>query len=311
MNPSFYHRPLSLDNALALLAQERCAVLAGGTDFYPARVGRPVTGAVLDITALTELRGIAQQADGGWRIGTLTTWSDLVRTKGVTPGFGAMAHADLFAGLIAAAREIGGVQIQNQGTVGGNLCNASPAADGVPVLMAMDASVELRSDQGVRSLSLEHFVQGNRRTALRSDELLTAITIPPFSARGLTRFSKLGHRRYLVISIAMLAIALDFDENQRLQRCGIAVGSCAAVARRLPLLEARLLSTARAELGARMAELLSTDGPPDSADEPPASGDSWLAVLAPIDDVRGTAVYRQQAVREMLRRIFDGVADEG
>jgi CO/xanthine dehydrogenase FAD-binding subunit len=96
-------------------------VLAGGTDFYPARVGRAIDEDILDITAIGELRGIAEDADG-WRIGATTTWSELIETR-LPP---------LFDGLKLAAREVGGRQIQNAGTIAGNLCNASPAADGVP-----------------------------------------------------------------------------------------------------------------------------------------------------------------------------------
>ena len=123
-----YLRPTALDDALAALSSRRLTVLAGGTDFYPARVGAPLDDNVLDITALAALRGI-EERDDHWRIPALATWTDLV-------------HADLppwFDGLKLAAREIGGRQVQNAGTLCGNLCNASPAADGVPVLLSLDA----------------------------------------------------------------------------------------------------------------------------------------------------------------------------
>ena len=127
---------------------------------------------------------------------------------------------------------MGGIQIQNRGTVGGNLCNDSPAADGIPPLLALDARVELTSSRGRRTLAVDEFVIGNRRTALAPDELLTAVEVPVHSANAVSCFLKLGHRRYLVISIAMVAVVLDFDANDRIRYCGIAVGACSAAARR-------------------------------------------------------------------------------
>jgi CO/xanthine dehydrogenase FAD-binding subunit len=132
-----YIRPRALDAALRARAAGPCAILAGGTDFYPARVGRTVGEDVLDITALTGLRGVREER-AHFRIGALTTWTDLVESP--LPAW--------FDAVKLAAREVGGLQIQNAGTVAGNLCNASPAADGVPPLLALDAEVELQSVRG-------------------------------------------------------------------------------------------------------------------------------------------------------------------
>src|SRR5690349_1605826 len=134
---ALYLRPTEVDEAVAALAaNDALTILAGGTDFYPARVGNPAARApdVLDITALRGLRGITNEGDR-LRIGAATTWSDVIRSD-LPPWFD---------GLKRAAREVGGVQIQNAGTIAGNLCNASPAADGVPCLLALDAAVELAS----------------------------------------------------------------------------------------------------------------------------------------------------------------------
>src|SRR5436305_15027048 len=149
-----YFRPTSLDEALQALARP-WTVLAGGTDFYPARVGRTIDENVLDITAIAALRGIAAGPDG-WRLGATTTWSQLLESE-LPP---------LFDGLKQAAREVGGRQIQNTGTLAGNLCNASPAADGVPPLLALDAEVELAGRSGTRRLPLCAFITGHRRTLL-------------------------------------------------------------------------------------------------------------------------------------------------
>ena len=272
-----YARPDRLDAALAALARAPHLVLAGGTDVYPAAVGRALERPILDLSALDAMRGVAA-VDGALRIGALTTWSEIARLP-------LPRHC---AALAQAAREIGGLQIQNRGTIGGNLCNASPAADGIPPLLALDASVELASANGARTLPLAQFVLGNRRTACRPDELLVAVRVPARSAAAASTFLKLGHRRYLVISIAMVAVVLDFDAAGRVAYCGVAVGACSAAAQRLPVLESGLLGATRAEAGARAAALLS---------RPEA-----LAPLAPIDDVRGTRVYRLDAVRRLLAR---------
>ena len=195
-----YLRPATLDEALAALAHP-WTVLAGGTDFYPARVGRAIDENVLDITGIADLRGISA-GPAGWRLGATTTWAELIETP-LPP---------LFDGLKQAAREVGGRQIQNAGTVAGNLCNASPAADGVPPLLALDAEVELAGRAGMRRLPLSAFITGNRRTELAPGELLVAIHIPKPAHDARSAFLKLGARRYLVISIAMAAVTLDPEQ---------------------------------------------------------------------------------------------------
>lgn len=277
-----YRCAVDLDDALGRVAAGGWTPLMGGTDFYPARVGRPVHESLLDLTRIPALRGISTTvgADGAplLRIGAATTWTDIVR-----------AALDFrFVALQQAAREIGGVQVQNRATVGGNLCNASPAADGVPVLLALDARLELASVRGRRRVAVDEFVLGNRRTALAPDELLVAIELPVPSGRSRSGFLKLGHRRSLVISIAMAAVVLEFDTHDRLEHCAIAIGACSAAAVRLRRLESRLLRTPRAALAQRFEALL---------------GDETLAALKPIDDVRGTAAYRRYAAVELVRRL--------
>src|SRR5260221_8402848 len=133
-----YLRPSRLEDALTALARPY-VVLAGGTDFYPARVGRAIDEDVLDIGGIPVLRGISAAA-AGWRLGATASWSELLEAD-LPP---------LFDGLKQAAREVGGRQIQNAGTLAGNLCNASPAADGVPPLLALEAEVELAGPSGTR-----------------------------------------------------------------------------------------------------------------------------------------------------------------
>ena len=271
-----YLRPTRLDEALQALTRSR-TVLAGGTDFYPARVGRAIDEDVLDITAIAALRGISANVDG-WRLGATTTWSELLDA----------ALPPLFDGLKQAAREVGGRQIQNAGTLAGNLCNASPAADGVPPLLALDAEVELVSGAGARRLPLAAFITGNRRTALGPGELLVAIHVRKRSRDARSAFLKLGARRYLVISIAMAAAVLEADHG-RIAAASIAVGACSAVAQRLPLLEQALVG---APIDQRLGNLVE---------------EAQLEPLTPIDDVRGSAAYRRDAVVTLLRRLLVGM----
>ena len=268
-----FERPATVPQAARLLASGRWAMLAGGTDLYPAHVGRPVATPVLDLSAIASLRGIHED-DRGWTFGATTTWTDVIRAE-LPP---------LFDGLKAAAREIGGVQIQNAGTVAGNLCNASPAADGTPVLMALGASVVLASERGERELAVEDFVLGSRRTALAADELVVAVRVPARSARARSAFIKLGGRRYLTISMTMVAVTIDRDDAGRVVHAGAAVGSCSAVAQRLPALEAKLVDAAS---GSDLAALV------DATD---------LASLTPLDDLRASAFYRLDATVTLLRR---------
>ncbi len=270
---ALYLRPQRLEDALATLGSQGLTVLAGGTDFYPARVGQPLDEDVLDITALTELQGIRDEGDR-WTLGAGVTWSAL----------GAAALPPCFDGLKAAAREIGGLQVQNTGTLVGNLCNASPAADGLPNLLALDARVELAGARGRRSLAVEDFVTGNRETRRRPDELVTAISIPKPVPDTASSFAKLGARKYLVISIVMLAIVIE-PEGGRVGSARLALGACSPVARRLPALEAAL--TGRA-LDAGLGDALEDAHLDD--------------ILAPIDDIRASAAYRREAAATLLRR---------
>jgi CO/xanthine dehydrogenase FAD-binding subunit len=191
--------------------------------------------------------------------------------------------------LKQAARDVGGRQIQNSGTLAGNLCNASPAADGVPPLLTLAAEVELVGRAGARRLPLSQFITGNRHTVLAPGELLVAIHVPKSTHEARSAFLKLGARRYLVISIAMVAATLEVDAG-RVAAARVAVGACSAVAQRLPLLEAAL---GGASLDKRLADRVE---------------EQQLAPLNPIDDVRGSAHYRRDVVVTLLRRLLTGLA---
>ena len=271
-----YLRPDKLDDALDWLAVEQPLVIAGCTDIYPTRHTPSLEGPLLDITAIDELRGI-EMIDGWRRFGAATSWSEILRTPLPTS----------YAMLKQASSEIGAVQIQNSGTIGGNLCTASPAADSVPCLMALDAEVELSSVRGRRRLDLAAFFTGARQTALQPDELVIAIHIPEEAETGISGFHKLGARHYLVISIAMVAVRLVVEAG-RIILARIAIGACAPVATRLKELEAALVG-------------VSLDEIPEWAQQ---IDDDIHRSLAPIDDVRASTDYRYRAAAEITQRMI-------
>lgn len=268
-----YLRPGTLSEACEALATYPLRILAGGTDVFPALGDGPPPPAILDITGLPELDGITP-GDDAIRIGARTTWTAL-RAAELPPGFDALKQA---------AREVGSVQIQNVATIGGNLCNASPAADGVPPLLCLDARVELASARGRREVPLSAFLRGVRSTERRPDEILTAIVVPRASAAGRSVFAKLGARRYLVISIVSVAVRIVPDADGRVAEAAVAIGSCSAAAARLPDLEAALRGR--------------SIGPDLAAAVAPAH----LLPLSPIDDVRGSAAYRLDAAATLVGR---------
>lgn len=275
-----YLRPRDLGAALAALARGPRVILAGGTDLYPATGRQALAGPVLDLSAIAGLAGIGPVA-GGIRIGAMTRWADI-------------AAADLppaLDALRAAATEVGGRQIQNAGTIGGNLCNASPAADGVPPLLIVDAEVDLASARGSRRIALADFLTGPRQTRRAADEVMTGVFIPDAALSGRSRFGKLGARRYLVISIAMVAVRLEVAQD-RVARAALAVGACSATARRLVAVEAALTGATRD----RAAGLIGDE--------------AVAAALSPLDDIRASAGYRSAAAAEMLRRAVAALLDQ-
>jgi CO/xanthine dehydrogenase FAD-binding subunit len=301
-----YHQPTSVAAALTHLRDDpSLTVVAGATDVYPAWTGDVAKGGarghrgVLDVSKLSALRGIEDRGDHWW-LGALTTWSDIARADHLPP---------LFDGLKAAAREIGGIQIQNRGTIAGNIVTASPAGDSIPCLLALDADVECVGGTEFR-VPLERFITGYRKTIL-DGELVTGIRVPKANGHG--HFLKLGARRYLVISIAMVAATFELEASPTTDISGdpisfrhpreggdpsthqprivrsarIAVGACSAVAQRLPALE-------RALIGRRLDPAIVTA--------------EHLAHLAPIDDVRASGDYRRAAARQLVADLLEHVA---
>lgn len=279
-------RPRRLSAALAALAQpERPCPLAGGTDLYVAiESGQAPATRYLDLSLLDELAGITWQRDG-LRLGARTTYTELRRSRVVA------RRAPVLAAMAAT---VGAAAIQNRGTLAGSLANASPASDPAPVLLALDARVELARRDGRdvarRELALADFFTGYRATAARRDELITAIHVPREALDGWRHgYRKVGARRAQAISKVVLAVAVRFGRGRTVEAVRIAAGSVAPVTLRCPSaetalagrrLDAAAIADARAALGAD---------------------------IAPIDDLRSSAAYRSRVAGNVLASLLESL----
>ncbi len=276
-----YYQPKHLQEALDILDRHQPKVLAGGTDVYPVLQTPTMREAMLDISRIAGLSEI-ELRDGNWRIGATATWTDILNAN-LPPALAALKQA---------AREVGSIQIQNRATIIGNLCNASPAADGIPPLLILDAQICLSSTKGERIVPLEDFILGNRMTSRRKDELATELRIPARTTQGTSNFCKLGARRYLVISIAMAAVRLAWNAQGQISECAVAIGACSAVAQRMRRLEQMIVGQSRIEI----------------ANRAPSVGSAVFDALSPIDDVRATAAYRLDAAGQLVSRLLQQTA---
>ena len=252
-----------------MLAAEPLTPVAGCTDLYVGlQFGTVAATRFVDLWGLDDLRGI-RRAGGGLRLGALTTYTEIIRSRLV------QAQVPM---LVAAAREIGGAQIQNRGTLGGNVANASPAGDSLPVLAAADAVVVLRSlASGERRVPFGEFYTGYRATVRRADELIVALEVAP--VEGAQWFRKVGTRAAQAISKVVMAAV-------RGERPRVALGSVAATVVRAPRTEEALAAGATPDEAARVLE----------------------REITPIDDVRSTADYRRTVAGNLVRRFWADTA---
>ncbi len=268
-----FAQPTTWADALALKAEYPDAVpIQGGTDIMVELnfdVRRP--DVLLDLGRIGELKAW-EPADGRLRVGSGVTYAQVIETLG-----------DRFPGLAQASRTVGSPQIRNRGTVGGNLGGASPAGDAHPPLLAGDAVVEAESVRGVRMIPVTEFYTGVKRNRLEPDELIRAFWMAP--ATGPQYFSKIGTRNAMVIAVCSFAVALHPEER----RVGTGVGSAAPTPRRARAAEEFL------------GRELDWDAPLDDG-VAREFGELVKEAAAPIDDVRGTAAYRQHALSVMARR---------
>ena len=269
--------PARLSDAYALLAGGPLVPIAGGTDIMVRITGElgPLPERMLDLSRLEALEGISLE-DGALVLGARSTYTEIRRSTLCRE------HAPA---LVEAAATIGATQIQNRGTLGGNIANASPAGDTLPVLLAMNANIEVGSHRGERRVAAADFFPAYRQTALATDELILRIRIPLQAGRQ-TRFRKVGTRRAQAISKVVMAVAWrSHGPAAGWSDVRVALGSVAATPIRAAAAEAALE-------GARPT--------PEAAD---AAAEALAAELSPIDDVRSTADYRRTVAARILHRI--------
>jgi CO/xanthine dehydrogenase FAD-binding subunit len=274
--------PATWADALAAKAEHRDAVpIAGGTDvMVELNFDRRRPAALLDLTRIPELS--THGTDGELiRIGAGVPYARVITELGKR-----------LPGLAQASRTVGSPQIRNRGTIGGNLGSASPAGDAHPPLLAAGALVELASVQGTRRVPIGEFFTGPKRSVLGPDELIAAVLLPP--APGPQQFAKVGTRNAMVIAVCSVAVALDAERRT----IGTGIGSAAPTPVRAP-----------------DGEALSADLPWETRGELPESlarrfGELVAAAASPIDDVRGTAAYRRQALSVLGRRTLTWAWDE-
>ncbi|MEM9488677.1 MAG: FAD binding domain-containing protein [Myxococcota bacterium] len=282
-----YIRPGSLDQALAARsAHPDFAVLCGGTDLLVAANKQPIPPGIIDLFGLQSLCGVCRTgaAPGDDRgdtivIGAATTYADIIGSE--------LCQRELPA-LVAASREIGALQIQARGTVGGNIATSSPVGDSLPVLLALDASIEVASLRGRRQVPYSEFCTGYRQTALAEDELIAAIRIPMPDPDAVQVWRKVGPRRAQSISKVMMAAVARVD-SARIAEIRIGLGAVAD----------RPIRAYRTEAAVRGAE-------PGTA---AAAARAALAEeIRPIDDVRSTARYRLRIAQNIVARFVASLA---
>jgi xanthine dehydrogenase small subunit len=267
--------PHTLGEAFAILAAAPHRPIAGGTDVMVQITGEigPAPERMIDLWRLDELRGIAFEA-GAITLGALTTYTEIRRS--------AVCREHIPA-LVEAAATIGAAQIQNRGTLGGNVANASPAGDTLPVLLATDAEIVVGGARGERTIPVAEFWVAYRKTALAPDELVLRVRIP-IAARREVRFRKIGTRRAQAISKVVMALAWR-DGRRGWSDVRLALGSVAD----RPI---RVRKTERA-----------LEGRLPTAETADRAAETLAAEIEPIDDVRSTADYRRVVAARVLHRL--------
>lgn len=276
-------RPRSLAEAVRHLGDDPSLVLTAGCTDLMVRPLEALHGMekVIDLLAIPELRGIRpiDGAPGALEIGATTTFSEIRRSSAVRAAFPALAEA---------AGQIGGWQIQNRATLGGNMANASPAGDSLPVLLALDAIVVAAGPAGRREIPYADFHTAYRKTALQPGEILAGVRLPAPPAGTVQAFRKVGTREAQAISKVVVAMVGRIEDG-RIAGLRLTAGSVAATPVRLRAAEEAALGSAPG---------------PEAADR---AGRAAAAEVTPIDDVRSTADYRRFALERVVRRMVMGL----
>ena len=278
-----FHAPATLEDALRLLAElgPRAGVVAGGTDLVVAARGgrKPLPEAIVAIDRLPGLSELTETADGGLHIGALVTHADLERSGVVRERWSALSDSSALVGSPAT---------RHLGTLGGNLCNASPAMETGSPLLVFDASVELRSASGSRTVPVAGFITGPGRSALVPGELLVGVVVPPRPAgRVGSAYLRLEYRAAMEIAVVGAAALVALDGEGRCTEARIAITAVAPTVLRVEAAERTLRGHAPT------AEILAATAA--------AAGEA----ARPIDDVRASARYRSAMVPVLVRRALE------
>jgi carbon-monoxide dehydrogenase medium subunit len=271
-----YESPRTIDDAVAALARGNARALAGGTDLIPQlREGRRQAGRIVDLKRIPELTAIAALPDGGFCIGAAATALAVARHAGLAAAYPAVAQS---------AQLIGGVQIQNRASLGGNICNAAPSADAVPALICHEARALIAGRNGRREVTVESLFRGPGRTALEGGEILVSILLPPAAPRSAAKYLRFTPRREMDIAIAGAAAWIQLDAQGAVADARIVLASVAPTPIRAPSAERKLIGETPTRVLLEEAGRL-------------AAGDA-----RPISDTRGSADYRRSLVAVLTGR---------
>ncbi|KAB2848797.1 MAG: xanthine dehydrogenase family protein subunit M [Hyphomicrobiaceae bacterium] len=272
-----YHRPVTVEDAVGILQQGDGRALSGGTDLIAQmREGRRSVRHVVDLKHIPELTSLTRSSDGGWRVGAAMPIGTLGRNE---------AFATDQGPLLASARLIGSLQIQNRASLGGNICNAAPSADAAPLLICLGAEAEIAGTSGRRVMQVGQVATGPGRTSLGPAEILVAIRLPPLEQkRSRGAYLRFTPRREMDIAIAGAAAFITLDDRHRIRQARITLASVAPV----PLVAER---AARMLIGEQPSAALFKE-----------AGAAAAAEARPISDLRGSAGYRRTLVEVLTKR---------
>jgi len=271
-----YACPGTIEEAIAAMAAGDARALAGGTDLIPQlREGRRRAARIVDLKRIPELTTIAAMPDGSIAIGAAANATAVSRHAAIAAVYPAVAES---------ARLIGGVQIQNRASLGGNICNAAPSADAVPALICHEARALIAGGKGRREVTVESLFHGPGRTALEPGEILVAILLPPPQPRSAAKYLRFTPRREMDIAIAGAGTWIRLDGNGAIAAARIVLASVAPTPIRAPSAEQRLM-------GERPTAALFEE-----------AGRLAAADARPISDTRGSADYRRSLVAVLTAR---------
>jgi CO/xanthine dehydrogenase FAD-binding subunit len=284
LKPLVYERPTTIEEAVAALGRGDARALAGGTDLIvQIREGRRSAGRIVDLKHIPELTEISQQADGGFRVGAAANFNAIAAHE---------ALAKAYPSVPASGRLVGSLQVQNRAGLGGNICNAAPSADAVPVVICLGARAEIAGPKGRRLEPAEALFSGPGRTTLASDEILVSILLPPLKPKSASCYLRFTPRREMDIAVAGSGVAFALATDGTVADARITLASVAPVPLRAPKAEQSLK-------GEKPTQALFAEAGRIAARE-----------AKPISDTRGSAEYRRELVSALTQRALLACAQD-